>query len=82
MYKLLVEADEGRPCVSKLSLYFAEDDVTLPYDVEPAEEERLRKLLAAVYRKIIALDFPSTEGYEKNIKGVIAFEDDLIEGRI
>lgn len=82
MYKLLVEIDEKRECVHELSLYFPEDGVSLSYVVQKDEEERLKKLLDAVYAKIVSLDFPDVSGYEKNSKGVIAFENDLIEGKV
>jgi DNA helicase-2/ATP-dependent DNA helicase PcrA len=50
----------------------------------PTEEElvRLEKLIAAVGKKILSLDFPNVEHYPKTLKGIIAFEDDLIEGNI
>jgi DNA helicase-2/ATP-dependent DNA helicase PcrA len=53
----------------------------LVYDVE--ELAYVQKLIQAVWRKITTLDFPDTsEHYEPTLKGIIAFERDLIAGTI
>ena len=43
---------------------------------------RTRELISVVYKKILNLDFPSVEKYEKNLSGIIAFENDLLSGKI
>ncbi len=46
------------------------------------EIEHLKKLIHAIHKKIMQLDFPSVDHYEQSIKGIQAFERDLIEGNI
>lgn len=50
--------------------------------VDDGLAERTGKLAEAVYKKIIALDFPDVSGYPQTLEGVERFEDDLIEGKI
>ena len=54
----------------------------LPYDINTEDAERLKKLIIAVNKKIRSLDFPDVGQYEKSLKGIINFEDDLICGKI
>jgi DNA helicase-2/ATP-dependent DNA helicase PcrA len=87
VYKLLLEnSNHYKGEVKNLSLEFVEEDkgeiVTLSYTPTEADIERTRKLLSIVYKKITTLDFPDTEKYEKNFKGILAFEEDLLEGNI
>jgi hypothetical protein len=35
-----------------------------------------------VYRKITNLEFPDTSGYEDDFKGVLQFEEDLLEEKL
>ena len=52
--------------------------------LEPSTEdvERTKKLIGIVYKKIKALDFPDVSGYSKDYKGILAFEEDLLTGKI
>jgi DNA helicase-2/ATP-dependent DNA helicase PcrA len=74
--------------VASLEIEFVEDilkkdTVTrLSYTPTKEEEERFLKLIGAVYQKIAALEFPDITRYPKTLEGVIAFEDDLINGAV
>ena len=46
------------------------------------EIHRFKKLIVAVYNKIISLDFPDTSKYGETLEGIKEFEDDLIAGVI
>lgn len=56
--------------------------VDLQMQTEKGDVERLKKLIGAVYEKIVHLDFPDVSEYPKNLKGVRKFEEDLISGEI
>ena len=84
-YKLLVEhsRDFGGSRNVKLGMIeFVEPVrgkiVELALDIDPAEVERLTKLIKIVYDKIINLDFPDVARYSKDISGILKFEEDLI----
>ncbi|HYF97118.1 MAG TPA: ATP-dependent DNA helicase [Patescibacteria group bacterium] len=49
----------------------------------PSQEEKegLKKLIEAVYRKIINLDLPDTSKYSPDFEGAQQFETDLLEGK-
>jgi DNA helicase-2/ATP-dependent DNA helicase PcrA len=87
VYKLLLENSihyKDLP-VGKLSLWFVEEEkfTELVLDANDAEVERTRKLVEVVYKKIITLDIvPDIGGYGETYKGLLQFEDDLIEGKI
>ncbi|TSC52415.1 MAG: DNA-dependent ATPase I and helicase II [Parcubacteria group bacterium LiPW_41] len=88
-YKILLDRSaRWKLPVGVLALEFVdaikteEERTFLVYNPVKEEEERLLRLIDAVYKKITSLDFPDISKYEKNIKGIIAFEDDLIYGRI
>ncbi len=85
IYKLLLEnsSSYNKFSVKNLSLQFVEENdegkiIELPLDINEAEIERVKKLIEAVYKKIVNLDFPDVSNYDKSYKGIIAFEDDLI----
>ena len=40
-----------------------------------------RKLVEAIYKKIIELDFPDISHYPKTLAGIKRFEQDLIKGK-
>jgi hypothetical protein len=42
------------------------------------ELNQFSKLLQVVWNKITALDLPDTSDYEKNLKGILKFEQDLL----
>jgi DNA helicase II / ATP-dependent DNA helicase PcrA len=85
-YKLLVENSRkfgGNYKVEKGFIEFLEpknkkEIVSLPLVIEEKEVDRLERLIIAVYKKIINLDFPETKKYSKDIKGIKEFEDSLI----
>jgi DNA helicase-2/ATP-dependent DNA helicase PcrA len=85
-YKLLIEHSRefmGKGPVREGCLEFveaAEDIRRLPVVIEPAETERMERLIAAVYRRIMALDFPDISRYAKDMNGIRAFEEDLLAG--
>lgn len=65
-------------------LQFVEPDASgkihsLQETFSPEDLERFTKLITAVWNCIISLDFPDTSEFEANYKGVIAFEDSLID---
>ncbi|HVV67189.1 MAG TPA: ATP-dependent DNA helicase [Candidatus Saccharimonadales bacterium] len=64
-----VEADTQK--LLRLSYAPSEDDV-----------KRLRLLIEAVWKKIMALDLPDISHYSQDIDGVQQFEQDLIDGTI
>lgn len=92
-YKLLVDNSStwgarGWQAASG-QLIFVEPDTythafrTLPLDYREEDLERLQRLIEAVWRHIMALDFPDTsERYDASLKGVQQFEQDLIDGTI
>ena len=87
VYKLLLEnSSHYKLPVSTLSLEFVEEEkgeiVTLSYKPTKEEIERTKKLLDIVYKKIVNLDFPDTEKYDKSFNGILAFEEDLLEENI
>ncbi len=83
-YQLLLEGSARHTLpIASLSLEFVEsvaggEIVTLPYSPTQEELERLRKLIGAVYRKILQLDFPDISKYPKTLEGVLQFEEDLV----
>jgi DNA helicase-2/ATP-dependent DNA helicase PcrA len=87
VYKLLLENSihyKDLP-VGKLSLWFVEEETftELVLDAGEAEVERTRKLVEAVYKKIVNLEItPDISKYGETYKGLLQFEDDLISGGI
>jgi DNA helicase-2/ATP-dependent DNA helicase PcrA len=87
VYKILLENSihyKDLP-VTKLSLWFVEEEnfTELVLDVSNVEVERTKKLLDAVYAKITNLEFVfDLTPYGETYKGLLQFEDDLIEQKI
>lgn len=87
VYKLLLENSihfKDLP-VGKLSLWFVEEETfcELVLNATEHEVERTQKLVEAVYKKIVNLDItPDISKYGETYKGLLQFEEDLIEGRI
>jgi DNA helicase-2/ATP-dependent DNA helicase PcrA len=85
MYKILLENSihyNDKP-VGKLSLWFVEEDTftELVLTATEEEEERTKKLIQAVYKKISTLDItPDVSAYGETYKGMLQFEEDLISG--
>lgn len=87
VYKILLENSvhyKDLP-VTKLSLWFVEEEnfTELVLDVSEIEVERTKKLLDAVYTKITNLEFVfDLTPYGETYKGLLQFEDDLIDGKL
>lgn len=88
-YKLLVEhsRDYGNYSVQKGCLSFVEPTKTgeishLEFEFDSEDLERSRLLIAAVWKHITSLDLPDTSKYEPSYKGLLAFEQDLVDGDI
>ncbi len=88
-YKLLVEnsRDFGSYTVTAGNLEFIEPDASgnnTPLELQPTadEIERTKALIAAVWRHIQAVDLPDTSAYSPDLKGMLAFEQDLIDNKI
>ncbi len=83
-YKLLVEHshDFNRFAVHEGVLEFLESKdghiTELSFPITEESTERLAKLISAVYKKIVTLDFPDVSSYPKDLAGITQFEEDLI----
>jgi hypothetical protein len=51
----------------------------LSLDLTDQDIERTTKLIQAVWKRIATLDLPDTSNYSPDLKGVLAFEQDLID---
>ena len=85
-YDLLVSGsrDFSRYSVGNCTIQFVEptrsgDIVSLEASFTPEDRERMRKLITAVWRHIITLDMPDTSAFEPNYKGILEFEQYLID---
>ncbi len=87
VYKLLLENSihyKDMP-VGKCSLWFVEEEnfCELVLDATEPEVTRTQKLIEVVYKKIINLEItPDISRYGETYKGLLQFEDDLINGAI
>lgn len=88
-YKLLVEhsRDYHTYTVNQGALQFVEPTkggsiIQLELDYNPAELERFTKLVEIVWDHIIRLDLPDTSSYPPTYSGLVAFEDDLLAGKL
>lgn len=88
-YKLLVEnsRDYSNYTVVDAALQFIDLDKTSNQmgrldmgDFDSDEIDRFKQLVTIIWQHIMNLDFPDTSGYEPNIKGIRAFEEDLLSG--
>ena len=84
-YKLLVEnsRDFSKYKVEEGSLEFLEPDKhgkihELNLSITNEETEKTKKLIEAVYKKIIALELPDVSEYTKDVAGMMNFEADLL----
>lgn len=85
-YKILVEnsAEYHNYAVTHGQLAFIEptrggESILLSLDLTNQDIERTTKLIQAVWRRIATLDLPDTSHYSPDLKGVLAFEQDLID---
>ncbi len=88
-YKLLVEnsRDYHNYNVSQGIMQFVEptkDGRILNIDTDFTDEDmdRFKKLISSVWLHILNLDFPDISNYSPNYKGILDFEQDLIENII
>jgi len=88
-YKLLVEGsyEFGDYHVDDAYLEFVEPDsagkiVDLHTSFDSTEASRMKRLISAVWKHILELNFPDVSHYPPTIKGVLAFENDLIDGKV
>ncbi len=86
-YKVLVErsSEYGKYTVSHGQLAFiqpnkAGESIILSLDLSDQDIERTTKLIEAVWKHILDLNLPDTSQYSPDFKGVLAFEQDLIDG--
>ncbi|MFZ1250590.1 MAG: ATP-dependent DNA helicase [Candidatus Microsaccharimonas sp.] len=85
-YKILVEnsSEYHNYTVDSGQLAFIEptkggESILLSLNLSDQDIERTTKLIEAVWKRIVSLDFPDTSGYSQDFKGVLAFEQDLID---
>lgn len=88
-YCLLIHhsRDYNKYTVEKSVIQFVEptltgDVLSLEAQFSHEELERFRQLIHAVWTHIVALNLPDTSSYEPSYKGMLQFEDDLIDGNI
>lgn len=90
-YKLLVEASssfQGKVSVHQGELLFVEpteqgelaEPLTTTFDADEIRD--FTELIIAVWRHIMNLDFPDTNHYSQNMKGILDFEKDIRTGKI
>ncbi len=88
-YKLLVEnsRDYSAFIVDRGVLQFVEPTkdgqiLALEDDFSTSELDTFRQLISVVWRKITTLDLPKTSHYDQNYKGILAFEQDLLDEKL
>ncbi|MBC7459173.1 ATP-dependent helicase [Candidatus Saccharibacteria bacterium] len=88
-YKILVERsrDYSTYTVNRGTLEFVEPNrsseiCTLEMDFDTDEVARFELLIGKVWQRIITLDLPDTSAYEPNYKGLLAFEQDLLDDQV
>lgn len=85
-YKILAEnsSEYHNYTVTHGQLAFIEptkagESILLSLDLTDEDIERTKLLIEAVWKRICSLDFPDIEKYSDDYKGVLAFEQDLID---
>jgi len=85
-YKFLIEhsRDYSKYSVVSGSLQFVEptprgDIISLDFSFDEKECERFTSLIEKVWQRIITLDLPDVSGFEPSYKGMLAFEDFLLD---
>lgn len=88
-YDLLVSGsrDFSKYLVDSCAIQFVEptrrgEIVRLEATFTHDERERLRRLIQAVWRHIVTLEVPDTSAFEPTYKGIIAFENHLIDENV
>lgn len=85
-YKLLVENSKDyhgfsvdRGIIQFVQPNLLGDILSLDIEFDKAELEYFARLINAAWSHIIKLELPDTSGYDQSIKGILAFEQDLID---
>ena len=85
-YKLLVENSRNWHDyrVDEATLHFIEpaqngEIYILNTTFNDSEMKQFKELLLAVWKHIIILDLPDISKYDKSLKGILAFEQDLVD---
>lgn len=85
IYKLLIEGSRefAGYTVKRGVIEFVEPTPSgtierLELDFDSNELERTKQLITAVWRHIQSLDFQPTDDYDANYRGILAFEDSLV----
>jgi len=85
-YKLLVENSRDfaqKGAVKKGRLEFLEPlngkIIKLELEIGAKETKRTQQLIQIVYNKIMNLDFPDISKYPQDLKGILEFEDNLLQ---
>jgi len=52
--------------------------INLSLRIEKEDVERVKELIAKVYKMIVSLDFPDVEEYKNSLKGIKEFEKTLL----
>lgn len=88
-YKLLVEhsRDYRRYTVDQSALSFVEPDqsgeiISLTYTPTVEELQRFTQLVEIVFDKITTLHLPDISKYSPDYKGMLAFEEDLLDDKV
>jgi hypothetical protein len=88
-YKILVENSKdfgGTYQVNRGVLEFVEPKgeelIDLETEITGEDVARTEELVKIVYRKIRDLDFPDTSVYKDTLSGTVAFEEDLLAGKV
>ena len=58
------------------------ESIVLPLDLAQEDTARTEQLIEAVWKHIQNFDFPDTSSYSPDLKGMLAFEQDLIDGLV
>lgn len=88
-YKLLIEhsRDYRGYTVEQGILQFVEPSragqiIALDAMLDSEDLEHFTKLIEAVWKRIISLDLPDISSYEPTLKGILAFEQDILDNTI
>ncbi len=89
MYKLMVEKSRAFSGYKVIGgqLEFVEPDEDgkvniLDLEFNDVEAEKIISLIKSVWKHVMSLSFPDISAYDQTHKGIVAFEHDLIEGKI
>jgi DNA helicase-2/ATP-dependent DNA helicase PcrA len=88
-YRMLIEnsRDYSKYSIKGECLSFVQPDksnriVTLEAEFADDEIVRFKTLVTTIWKRILSLDLPDITKYDKSLKGILAFEQDLIDSNI